>query len=248
MTSRAAALDLVLLNGWGMSAAAWQPLERHLAASVAPRAIDLPGYGAAPHVAPCDGVHLAAFVARVAPPRCAVLAWSLGAQVALQWASACPSQVQRLVLIGATPCFVEREGWPCAMPRAVFDRFAADVASDARAALARFALLQAQGEAKTATVARTLRAACAVVSLETLHGGLAVLQENDLRDMLGGVKAPALIVHGERDALVPVDAARTLHAGLPDARLRVLPGAGHAPHVSQPEAVATLLAEFLNER
>lgn len=44
---------------------------------------------------------------------------------------------------------------------------------------------------------------------------------------LGAV--PAILVHGEDDAICPAQAARDLHAALPGSRLRWVPGCGHHP-------------------
>ncbi len=55
------------------------------------------------------------------------------------------------------------------------------------------------------------------------------------------VRAPALVIHGERDAIVPVAAAHHLAASLTDAELHVLPGTGHVPTITRPDVVAELI-------
>ena len=39
--------------------------------------------------------------------------------------------------------------------------------------------------------------------------------------------------------------AKEFAGRLPDARIEVVPGAGHAPHLEQPEATARVVAAFL---
>lgn len=58
---------------------------------------------------------------------------------------------------------------------------------------------------------------------------------------IAGVTAPALILWGEEDRLIPVEAGRWLDRTLPDSRLVVYPGIGHLP---QEEAVAATLADL----
>lgn len=58
-------------------------------------------------------------------------------------------------------------------------------------------------------------------------------------------RIPALVIVGEDDALTPPDRAQAMADALPDARLVILPGAGHLTPVEQPERVTTLIADFL---
>ena len=49
---------------------------------------------------------------------------------------------------------------------------------------------------------------------------------------------PTLIVWGERDSIIPLSHGREAHAAMPGSRLEVFPGAGHMPHVDDPERFA----------
>jgi pimeloyl-ACP methyl ester carboxylesterase len=62
---------------------------------------------------------------------------------------------------------------------------------------------------------------------------------------LGSVDCPALVVHGESDAAVPVSLARSIVAAMRDARLEVISGGGHRPDIRTPELVNPLLLAFL---
>ena len=52
------------------------------------------------------------------------------------------------------------------------------------------------------------------------------MQQHDIGPMT------VLVIHGERDQLVPVGAARYLAEHLPQARLEIIPRAGHAPFLT----------------
>jgi pimeloyl-[acyl-carrier protein] methyl ester esterase len=80
-----------------------------------------------------------------------------------------------------------------------------------------------------------------------LHAGLRLLKEEDRRDVLADIAAPALVVQGERDRLVPMGAARFLVEHLPQARLAPVPGAGHAPFLSHPAVFLEKLGEFMRD-
>jgi pimeloyl-[acyl-carrier protein] methyl ester esterase len=225
-----------------------------MAAQFAPRdvahAVDLPGYGAAPTCAPYTLEGIAAAVARSAPKRCHVVGWSLGGQVALAWARSAPQQVARIALIAATPCFAQRAGWPHAITAEALAGFSRGLAAERAGTLRRFMSLQAQGDEKARQVARRLRTAHAVCdgrAQEALEGGLRILSETDMRDALGSIRQPVLVVHGDRDSLVPLEAGEYLSRRLFDARFLVLRGAAHAPFLSKPEETSAALLEFFDE-
>jgi pimeloyl-ACP methyl ester carboxylesterase len=63
-------------------------------------------------------------------------------------------------------------------------------------------------------------------------------------DALATIGAPTLLVHGQADGLVPVQAARMARGHIPGARLEVL-DTGHWPMREAPETFNPLVAEFL---
>jgi len=69
----------------------------------------------------------------------------------------------------------------------------------------------------------------------------------DLRDRLGSVGTPTLIIHGALDAVSEssLEDAHALAAAIPAADLRLLDDAGHLPLLSCPEEVANSLGDFL---
>ncbi len=68
--------------------------------------------------------------------------------------------------------------------------------------------------------------------------------ETDLRHDLPRITQPTLVLHGEADALVPVEEARQLAKALPNAKLAVLKGAGHVPTMTYPLEVAREITNF----
>src|SRR6266540_2187920 len=59
------------------------------------------------------------------------------------------------------------------------------------------------------------------------------------------VESPVLLLHGEKDRLVPVLAAREAAARNPDWRFAVFPDVGHVPQLEVPDAVADLILDWL---
>ena len=58
------------------------------------------------------------------------------------------------------------------------------------------------------------------------------------------VRAPTLLIWGDRDPVATVEAARATAELLPQAQLEVLP-AGHVPYLGNPERTAELLSSFV---
>jgi 3-oxoadipate enol-lactonase/4-carboxymuconolactone decarboxylase len=81
---------------------------------------------------------------------------------------------------------------------------------------------------------KTTDAACYIAACEALAAF-------DIRDQLGNISVPTLVVAGADDSETPPADARLLVAGIPDARLAVVPGTGHLAPVEEPAAVGTLL-------
>ncbi len=62
-------------------------------------------------------------------------------------------------------------------------------------------------------------------------------------ERLGRLAVPTLLIVGELDTKY-VEIAHRMASAVPDARVEVLAGAGHACHLEQPDAVAHLLASW----
>lgn len=239
---------LVLVHGWGTHGGIWEPLREALAATHQLCIPDLPGHGRSRAVNAPNLDALTAALQAVVPARAVWIGWSLGGLAALAIALRAPQQVQALVLMAATPRFVQASDWPCAMSATTLAEFANGLHQDFRATLSRFLALQlGHGESERAML-RSLRAslfAHGEPSPEGLAAGLDILRDTDLRSDLAAIDLPVLIVHGARDRIAPKAAAEAMAAQLPRAELVLVPDAGHAPQLSHWPAVAPLLTRFL---
>ncbi len=63
--------------------------------------------------------------------------------------------------------------------------------------------------------------------------------------LLPRVEAPTLVVWGENDRIVPVSTGGRIVEAMPNARLDVIAGAGHLPHIENPQEVIPLLQRHL---
>jgi pimeloyl-[acyl-carrier protein] methyl ester esterase len=243
--------DLVLVHGWGMNAAVWEPLLPTLSRRFRLTIVELPGHGASPPAAAADLAEWARLVSVVAPAGAWWLGWSLGGHIAMQAALDSPERVAGLALVAATPRFVQAADWPCAMPVKTFHQFADALAADANATLARFLALQVSGADHARDTLKLLRAELLErppASAKGLQQGLDLLLNVDLRDHLPSLRCPVHWLLGERDTLVPLVLCEALAQYLPAASIDVIRGAGHAPFLSHPQASLDLLLQRVGER
>jgi pimeloyl-ACP methyl ester carboxylesterase len=70
----------------------------------------------------------------------------------------------------------------------------------------------------------------------------------DHAGVLGHIAAPTLLAYGDRDEFVTREDQETLLRGIPDARLRVYEGAGHAMHWEDAGEFARDLLAFVQQR
>ena len=238
---------LVLIHGFAMHGGVFAPLVPALAQRHRVHVVDLPGHGASAPVAPYDLAMLASALDRATEDEeqpLALLGWSLGGTVALEFARTRPARVRRVVLVATTPSFVARPDWPHAMAPATLARFGDELRVAYRATLLRFLTLQVQGSDEGRRTLAELRErlfARGDPDPRQLDAALSVLRDADLRPSLPGVRAPALVIGGARDALVPLAATKALAAALPNAAHRTIDGAAHAPFLSHPAAFAAAL-------
>ena len=66
-----------------------------------------------------------------------------------------------------------------------------------------------------------------------------------LPHLLGAVRAPALVVWGDDDRVVPQSAAARFVEALPNAKLEIVKASGHCVDMEQPDALAGLIVDFI---
>ena len=235
--------DLVLLHGWCLHSGAWHETIP-LLTGFRVHAVDLPGHGFSAAMPVATFGEAVEAVAAAIPRDAIVCGWSLGGLFAQRLARDHPERVRALALVGATPCFVERDGWPTAMKASAFGEFESGLATDPDATLSRFVRLAALNGSGARAAIRALashlgkRGAPGSAGLSSALGWLRV---TDLRKDAPHLAAPALVIHGCGDALAPIDAGRWLAAALPHARLLELDDGAHLPFLTHREAFVQAL-------
>jgi 3-oxoadipate enol-lactonase len=89
------------------------------------------------------------------------------------------------------------------------------------------------------------RAAFLRTDEEVFRAACAQLAGLDLRSELSRVTMPALVIVGEHDEATPPPMSHELAAGLPDARLKIIPGCAHVPQLQAPRLFLETISDFL---
>ncbi|MFD5322616.1 alpha/beta fold hydrolase [Streptomyces sp. NPDC127092] len=200
---------------------------------------DLPGHGGAP-VQPAGSVaelgdRLLATLDELGVQRFCYAGCSLGGAVGLDLALRAPQRVASLALVATSPRFgsadefrqrgvLVRTNGLEPMARTAPEQWFTPAFAAAQPAIVDWAV----------QMVRTTDPGCYIAACEAL----AVF---DVREALDRIGVPVLVLVGADDRITGPAEARTLVAGIPDARLAVVPGASHLAPVEQPAAVTELL-------
>ncbi|MFE1337749.1 MULTISPECIES: bifunctional 3-oxoadipate enol-lactonase/4-carboxymuconolactone decarboxylase PcaDC [unclassified Streptomyces] len=200
---------------------------------------DLPGHGGAP-ARPAGSVaeltaRLLATLDGLGVQRFGYAGCALGGAVGVELALRHPERLASLVLIAASPRFgtadefrqrgvIVRTNGLDPIARTSPDRWFTHGFAAAQPAITDWAV----------QMVRTTDPGCYIAACEALAAF-------DVRPELGRVGVPTLVLVGSEDQVTGPAEARTLVAGIPDARLAVVPGASHLVPVEQPAAVTDLL-------
>jgi 2-succinyl-6-hydroxy-2,4-cyclohexadiene-1-carboxylate synthase len=231
---------LVLLHGFTNTGASWRPVVRALGERYRSIAPDIRGHGAAAERTPVTLEAVIADMAGLAPGRFSLAGYSMGGRIALHAALALPDRIDRLILIGASPGLAESA--ERAARREEDERLAQDIESTDIETFA-------QRWAQTPVLAGLPDALAAQVHEDRLRStpqGLAAALRGlgtgalpSLWERLDALTIPVTLIVGGRDAKFRA-IAEQMAERLKDARVEMVPGAGHAVHIEAPEAVAAL--------
>jgi pimeloyl-ACP methyl ester carboxylesterase len=265
---------LVLVHGLGGSHLNWLAVAPRLAAYGRVLALDLAGHGRTPSLGRTARIGanrrlLGRFIEVVAGEPAVLMGNSMGGYLSLAEAAAEPEKVASLVLVSPAV--------PLAPGARVDPRVFALFAGLSLPFVGR-ALLRQRARRGPERSVRDLLALCCVdasrIGREVYDAHVELARERatygavtgrdflaasrslmvrlsrrrKFRRMVEGIRASALIVQGERDRLVRVEAARALAAVRPDWRLEVLDDVGHVPQLEAPERFLAVVEPWLRTR
>jgi pimeloyl-ACP methyl ester carboxylesterase len=258
----AAAQPLVFVHGLSGSWPNWLEQLPVFARHRRVIAIDLPGFGYSPM--PSEKLSIAGYarmldrlLGQLKIDAAAVVGNSMGGFIAAELAIAVPQRVERLVLVSAAGISThQHRGSAQAMPalrklEQILMATGAWTASKSDT-VARRARLR---DATLGVVARHPRRLPAPLAAELLRGagkpgflqGFEAVLDYEIRERLGEIACPTLIVWGDRDRLIGVRDADVFAELIPNSRKVIFADTGHVAMLERPDEFNALLTEFLAE-
>lgn len=178
-----------------------------------------------------------------------LVGWSLGGMVSLGVASRLKYNINRLILIGSTPRFVQSEDFNWGMSEQRIIRMQERLGRNFIGTLNWFYrsmfIPQERTKKGFGDILNLLGDIIPPLQKVSVVSTLKVLIELDLRYMLKDITAPTLIIHGEKDSICLPEAARFLQTNIKGSRLEFIKLSGHAPFLTNPQKVNNLIEEFI---
>lgn len=252
---------VVLIHGLGASAEIWSFNIGPLASRNRVFVPDLPGFGRTAMPPWMDfspaaySRFVAEFMTALGIGRAALVGHSLGGGIALRVILDDPGRVERIVLassaglgrdvslplrIASLP-FFDRFFFKPPLP--VFTRFLHRLVYDPAAISPAFARMYYEMFFQPGS----MRAFTGILrAIATLRGARPGILE-PIREGLGSVAAPALIIWGRQDRILPVSQGIDAAGRIPGARLCIFDRCGHMPNIEYPEKFNRILLGFLAE-
>ena len=226
---------MVLVHGAGENHLVW-PVQLRRVEGATVCALDLPGHGKSGgrgRASVGEYVEVVrGFLDALGVERAVVAGHSMGGAIAQQFALSHPTRTAGLILV-ATGAKLR-----------VTPQILTGILTDAEATI-NLVTLFSWGPNAPEHLVKLGREQLAAESPSIIANDYAACDVFDVRERLGQITAPTLVVGGTADQMTPLKYAEFLAARIPGARLAKIEGAGHMVMLEQPEQVAQYVNEFM---
>lgn len=238
-------VPLVLLHGLSDSAVSMRPLMERLPKGVRAIAITQRGHGdsskpAGPYTTDAFVADAVAAMDKLGVRRAVIFGHSMGSVVAQRLAMKHPERVAGLVLEGAFPGLKDNPA-----VEAFYREDIAGLQDPIDPAFARGFQESTLARPAPREFLDLVTAESCKLPAPAWKAILHDLMADDLGSGLADVRAPTLLLWGDRDAFVGRADQGRLLAGIRGSELTVFEGVGHAPHWEEPARAAELIAVFI---
>lgn len=237
---------VVLLHPVGLDSSFWGDLPSQLARRHKVVRVDLAGHGRSPDAPRPGRMHsnvedVSRLIERLDIGPVAIVGLSFGGMIAQNIALERPDLVGKLVLAGCPPRIPETGRGGILARGKVAEEGGMEAVVDTT--LERWFSPPFRETAAAEDVAARLRSN----KPSNWAAAWEAVSEHDALDRLPEIEIRTLVIAGESDEATPLDAKKTMANALPDARLKVLPGAPHMMQIECESDFVDAVLEFLSE-
>ncbi len=255
-------IPLVLIHGWGLNSAVWQPFVDNLSDVFFDMfniiTIDLPGFGTNidKDIHPYSLTNICQYITNTIAQPAIYLGWSLGGLVATEMALCYPEKVLGLITVASSPRFLEeiptkeennQERWSGIKVK-VLESFYQQLQIDTKKTISGFLKIQAMGSPHIRQDIKQISQLVfqhEMASKATLDQSLKLLESSDYRKQLEAIKQPFLRLYGEADSLVPKLIIEKIAKLAENSEQHVFKQASHAPFISHADDFKQILSNWL---
>ena len=235
------ATPIVFLHGVGSDKSVWHPQLEHFGRTRRAIAFDYPGYGdsdPAPQGTTRDDYASAVISAmhELGVDRAHICGLSLGGVVAVAMSHHAPERCASLIL--ADTFAAHPNGL------AIYERSLEGSRDLPAMAEARVDVLLAQPI--DPQIRREVAETMSRIDPDAYRIGAKAVWLADERDRAQEIKVPTLVLVGDQDLVTPVDLSSELVDLIPDARMRLITGAGHLSNLEKPDAFNAIVGQFID--
>ena len=254
---------LVMLHGFGCDSRVFSSLGHKLSKNHDVLMVDIPGHGQTKEMFGDFSFSALAILhaldVHLKEPY-HLLGWSMGGEIALEMfkqkeRAKCKdprcshehehgeNPIGSLMLLSTTPRFVASDDFKIGMNPAVFNKFRKGIKNDYKKTMDDFYARMFSDAEDAGKYLTDLRSQ--TPSRSTLQACMESFERFDERKALPLIEVPVLILAGDKDAVIDPKASMYLAQEIKGSTIRVLQGAGHAPHLTREAEVISELEQFL---
>lgn len=245
--------DLLFLHGWGVDSRIWRQQSKFFSLSYRVILADLPGHGKSSWLKISlekMANDLDAILRILAVDRLTVIGSSLGGMLGLKYVELFPEKLKRIVFVGSMPRFAASADYPYGLDVERIRKLSSQLHSDYPSIVdIFFRSLFTQQERKSRRFRWLNKFRQEDKNISPLKPALVqyldILEEEDLREVLRGLKIPLQFINGSDDTICNQETLSYLRQLKPHARFDIFQECGHFPFLSKPHEFNKVLGDFL---
>jgi pimeloyl-ACP methyl ester carboxylesterase len=246
-TELGSGLAIVLLHAFPLNASIWSTVQKELSKTHRVIAVDLPGFGQSqpprPFTIDSAAEDLHALLTELDALPCTLGGMSMGGHVTFAFADRYPDAASHLVFISTKAAGDDAPG------KAGREKMLATVRSEGSAAVAEQMLPRLISDTTKTEQPALVKQLDAIIRsnspLAIEYATVAMRDRPDRTPSLAKIAVPTLICYGENDAFIPLSVPTALQQQIKNAKLAIIPKAGHLCAIEQPAEFQRVVRELL---